>query len=129
MKKYLCSVLLLISSGIMSVAHASTPSELLQSYEATSGKASVTRGEQFFNNKHGRDWSCASCHTATPNKTTEHIVTGKSIEALAPSANAKRFTDQAKSEKWFKRNCKDVLARECSAQEKADVIAWLLSVK
>lgn len=102
---------------------------MLQGYEASSGKASVQRGEQFFTSKHGREWSCASCHTATPNKTTEHILTGKSIEPLAPSANAKRFSDLAKSEKWFKRNCKDVLSRECSAQEKADVIGWLLTIK
>jgi hypothetical protein len=56
-------------------------------------------------------------------------VTGKSIEALAPSANANRFTDTSKTEKWFKRNCKDVFSRECTAQEKADIVAWLLTVK
>jgi len=32
-------------------------------------------------------------------------------------------------EKWFKRNCKDVLARECTAQEKADFVAFLIAVK
>ncbi|MDO8652388.1 MAG: DUF1924 domain-containing protein [Undibacterium sp.] len=125
MKKYLFPLVLLSANA----AWAVSPSEMLQSYEASSGKASAQRGEQFFTGKHGKDWSCASCHTATPNKTTEHIVTGKSIEPLAPAANAKRFTDLAKSEKWFKRNCKDVLSRECSAQEKADVIAWLLTIK
>ena len=125
MKKYLFPLVLLIANA----AWAVSPSEMLQSYEASSGKASAQRGEQFFTGKHGKDWSCASCHTATPNKTTEHIVTGKSIEPLAPAANAKRFTDLAKSEKWFKRNCKDVLSRECNAQEKADVIAWLLTIK
>lgn len=125
MKKYLFPLAFLIGN----VAWAASPQEMLQGYETSSGKASIQRGEQFFNNKHGREWSCASCHSSTPNKATEHIVTGKSIEPLAPSANAKRFTDLAKSEKWFKRNCKDVLSRECSAQEKADVIAWLLTIK
>lgn len=110
-------------------AWADSPAQLLKSYEASSGKASVARGEQFFSGKHGKEWSCASCHSTQPNKATEHIVTGKRIEPLAPSANADRFTDAAKSEKWFKRNCKDVLSRECSAQEKADVIAWLLTIK
>ena len=53
----------------------------------------------------------------------------KSIEPLAPVANRERLTDPAKVEKWFKRNCKDVLARECTAQEKADFLAFLISVK
>ena len=119
----------LFAALIGTVAWAVSPQQMLQTYEAASGKASVQRGEQFFTSKHGKEWSCASCHTATPNKVTQHILTAKSIEPLAPSANAKRFTDLAKSEKWFKRNCKDVLSRECSAQEKADVIAWLLTVK
>jgi hypothetical protein len=35
----------------------------------------------------------------------------------------------AKVEKWFKRNCKDVLDRECTVQEKADFVAFLISVK
>ena len=125
MKKFVFPLALLIGN----VAWAVSPQQMLQGYEASSGKASVQRGEQFFTSKHGREWSCASCHTATPNKATEHILTGKSIEPLAPAANAKRFSDPAKSEKWFKRNCNDVLSRECSAQEKADVIAWLLTIK
>jgi hypothetical protein len=29
-------------------------------------------------------------------------------------------------EKWFKRNCNDVLARACTPAEKADVLAYLL---
>jgi hypothetical protein len=48
---------------------------------------------------------------------------------LAPAFNAKAFTDTAKVDKWFKRNCKDVLSRECSAQEKADVLAYLINIK
>ena len=31
--------------------------------------------------------------------------------------------------KWFKRNCNDVLDRECTAQEKGDVLSYLLTVK
>ena len=41
---------------------AATPQDLLKTYEAQSGKASPARGEQFFNAKHGKEWSCASCH-------------------------------------------------------------------
>lgn len=115
--------------GLAFAVSASTPQDLLKSYEAQSGKASPTRGEQFFNSKHGKEWSCASCHENPPNHDTKHIVTGKVIKPLAPSANSARFTDEAKAEKWFKRNCNDVLGSDCSAQEKADVLSWLMTVK
>lgn len=110
-------------------AFAASPQELLTAYEAKSAKAVPARGEQFFNAKHGKDWSCASCHDSLPNHETKHIVTGKVIQALSPSRNSARFSDPAKVEKWFKRNCNDVLARECSAQEKADVLSWLITIK
>jgi hypothetical protein len=58
-----------------------------------------------------------------------HVVTGKAIAPLAPAFNAERFSDAAKSEKWFRRNCGDVVGRECSASEKADLLAWLLTLK
>ena len=115
--------------GFIGAAVSATPQELLSRYEAQSGKASPARGEQFFNTKHGKEWSCASCHENPPNHDTKHIVTGKLIKPLSPNANAERFVDQAKVEKWFKRNCNDVLGRECSAQEKADVLSWLMTVK
>jgi len=53
----------------------------------------------------------------------------KAIEPLAPSTNAKRFTDRAKVEKWCMRNCYDVLRRPCTALEKGDFLTYLLSVK
>jgi hypothetical protein len=109
--------------------NATTPQDLLKSYESQSAKASPSRGEQFFNAKHGKEWSCASCHENPPNHETKHIVTGKAIKPLAPSANPARFTDEVKVDKWFKRNCNDVLGRECTAQEKADVLSWLMAVR
>ncbi|QWD61165.1 DUF1924 domain-containing protein [Polynucleobacter sp. MWH-UH35A] len=123
------ALLFFISLVVFGLAHATTPRELLKSYEVQSGKASASKGEQFFNAIHGKEWSCASCHENPPNHETKHIVTGKAIKPLAPSANPARFTDEAKVDKWFKRNCNDVLGRECSAQEKADVLAWLMSIK
>ena len=87
------------------------------------------RGQAFFNARHGREWSCASCHGAVPLQAGRHAGTGKAIEPLAPTAHAPRFTDAAKSEKWFRRNCGDVLGRECSPGEKADLLAWLTSLK
>ena len=125
MKAFLATISLIFCS----IASAATPQDFLKTYEAQSGKASASKGEQFFNAKHGKEWSCASCHENPPNHDTKHVVTGKVIKPLAPSANPARFTDEAKVDKWFKRNCNDVLGRECTAQEKADVLAWLMSVK
>jgi mono/diheme cytochrome c family protein len=111
-------------------AQASTPAELLSGYTAQAGApAAAARGQSFFTERHGRDWSCSSCHGAQPTGTGKHASTGKPIEPLAPAFNTARFSDQAKVEKWFRRNCNDVVGRECSAGEKADVLAWLLSVK
>jgi cytochrome c553 len=129
MQKIVSLIALMFGTVFGTAVWAASPQDTLQQYEASSGPASAQRGQQFFTSKHGREWSCASCHSAVPNKTTQHIVTGKTILPLAPAANDKRFTDAAKSEKWFKRNCKDVLARECTSQEKVDIIAWLLTIK
>ena len=127
MQKKIVLVLALLS--LIGVSVAASPKDLLKGYESQSGKASQARGEQLFNSKHGKEWSCASCHETPPNHDTKHIVTGKLIKSLSPNSNPDRFTDQAKVEKWFKRNCNDVLGRECVAQEKADVLSWLLTVK
>jgi hypothetical protein len=89
---------------------------------------SAVRGQAFYNAKVG-DLSCASCHTDSPKAAGKHATTGKDILPLAPSANAERFSDPAKVEKWFKRNCNEVLKRACSTQEKGDFMSYLLSVK
>lgn len=115
---------------------ADTPQQLLEGYTAQAKAADsafqgfdATRGEQFFKNTHGNDWSCSTCHTTNPTAMGKHAKTSKAIEPLAPAANAERFTDSAKVEKWFKRNCKDVAGRECSVLEKGDVLTYLLALK
>jgi hypothetical protein len=114
------------------VTFAQTPAALLAHYKTQAqGQAAgdAARGQAFFTSTHGNEWKCASCHGAVPTGKGEHAMTHKVIEPMAPAFNSQRFSDLAKSEKWFRRNCKDVLARECSAAEKADVLAWLLSLK
>jgi hypothetical protein len=69
--------------------------------------------------------SCTSCHGKTPKSVGKHTKTGKRIEPMAPSVNPKRLTDPAEIEKWFLRNCKSVYGRECTAQEKGDILLWL----
>ncbi len=116
-------------AGAMPVL-AATPVELLAGYSAQAGKpAAPARGQQLFTTTQGREWSCASCHAAVPSQAGKHASTGKAIGALAPAFNPERFTDPVKVEKWFRRNCNDVMARECTPAEKADVLAWLMTVK
>jgi cytochrome c553 len=111
-------------------AQAATPAELLAGYAAEAGAApDAQRGRVFFTSRHGQEWTCATCHGNPPTGDGRHETTGKAIRPLAPAFNAERFTDRAKANKWFRRNCKDVVGRECSPSEKADVLAWLNSVK
>jgi hypothetical protein len=109
---------------------ATSPAEQMAGYVAQGGGAAqADRGQAFFTAKHGKDWSCSTCHTATPTVDGKHASTGKVIAPMAPAFNPERFTDAAKTEKWFRRNCNDVVGRECTAAEKADLIAFLLSFK
>ena len=111
-------------------AQAATPAELLAGYTAQAGApAQAARGQAFFNSRQGKDWTCASCHGAVPSQAGKHASTGKAITALAPAANPERFSDPAKVEKWFRRNCNDVADRACTPAEKADVLAWLISLR
>lgn len=115
---------------VMNPTLAATPADLLSGYTAQAGTPAVpSRGQSFFTARHGREWSCASCHGAVPTQAARHASTGKVIQPLAPAFNPERFTDSAKTEKWFRRNCNDVLSRECSAAEKADVLGWLITLK
>ena len=123
-------VVLLTAAAAAAAAGAATPAALGAAYAEQAGTAPApARGQQFFTTPHAQTWSCASCHGAQPTQPGEHASTGKPIAALAPAANAQRFTDPAKVEKWFRRNCNDVVGRECTPAEKADVLSWLLTLK
>lgn len=116
--------------AVAAAAQAASPGELAAGYAGQAGTPpSAARGERFFNSRHGHEWSCSSCHGTPPTQTGRHAATGRSIAPLAPAFNAERFTDAAKAEKWFRRNCNDVVGRECSAGEKADLLAWLMALK
>jgi len=128
-------VLVAVAGLAAQPALAETPGEILASIQKEAAGTpgfqgfSAVRGESFFKAKHGTEWSCASCHTENPAIPGKHAKTGKVIEPLAPSANAERFTSPKKVDKWFKRNCNDVLERVCTPQEKGDVLAYLLAVR
>ena len=123
------ATLMLTLLGV-AAAQADTPEQLLAGYSAQAGvPASPQRGQQFFNRNHGQSWQCSSCHGVLPTQAGQHAATAKPIQPLAPAFNPARFSDSAKVEKWFGRNCKDVLARACTPSEKADVLSWLLTLK
>jgi cytochrome c553 len=124
------AAIVLAGAAVITLAQAATPADVLAAYTAQAAAPAVpARGQQLFTTSHGREWSCVSCHGTVPTQTGKHASTGKPIDALAPAFNAQRFTDLAKTEKWFRRNCNDTLGRECSAGEKADVLSWLLTLK
>lgn len=123
-------LLWLMATSTGAGAQATTPAQLQRDYQATTGTApQSTRGQAFFVSRHGGEWSCASCHNQVPTSPGRHAVTGKPLAPLAPAFNPQAFTDQRRVEKWFRRNCKDVLQRECSPSEKADILAWLISLR
>jgi len=106
-----------------------TPAQQAARFAAEAGgQGQIERGRAFFASRHGGQWSCASCHGDPPTAAGRHASTGKAIDALAPSVNPVAFTDTAKVDKWFRRNCKDVLQRECTPVEKADVLAYLIAL-
>ncbi len=114
------------------VVWAATPAEILADYTAKAGSpASAERGQKLFTAKGTGEfgWSCATCHGATPTGKGTNAISEKSIPPLAPAFQPGRFTDKSKVEGWFKNNCKDVLGRECTMAEKADVLSWLISFK
>ncbi len=125
--------------GFAAGAAAATPQELLRQYETQAKQEnpgfagfSAERGQSFFRTErahsNGQQASCSTCHTADP-RNQGKTRANKVIEPMAASANPQRFTDAAKVEKWFGRNCKDVLERACTTQEKGDFIQYLVNVK
>jgi len=134
------SSLAALAASLPAVAvEAATPQQLVADYAAQATKESpsfrefsAARGAELYRQQRTRtdgvSTSCSGCHTADP-RATGRTRANKDIAPLAPVANPKRFTDVAHVEKWFSRNCPDVLERVCTAQEKGDFITWLLSVK
>src|SRR5690606_36359801 len=113
-------------------AFAGAREELLARYAsevrvADAGYAgpSAANGEKLHRNRFagGKPDSpaCTSCH-GDDARAAGRTRTGKAIEPMAVSVSPSRYTDPAKVEKWFRRNCLEVLGRECTPREKAD---WL----
>ena len=111
-------------------ALAATPAEIMQTYATSANSTpSAERGQAFFTTKQGKEYSCSSCHGPVPIGMGKNVETGREIKPMAPAANPERFKDPARVERFFTRQCNFVTGRECTAAEKADVIAFLISLK
>ena len=123
---------------IAASAGAETPGGLAAHYAAEAAAAqpkyapSESAGREFFLRRFNISAempSCSTCHTENPAARGRHAITNKRIPPLTPGANPDRFTDAAHVEKWFRRNCTEVVGRECTAAEKSDFIAFLMAFK
>ena len=123
------TIFMLLLTGAIHGADAATQS--LQDYRKQgAGPFSKEVGEKLWLSVHtatdkGPVRSCSSCHGTDLKQPGKHLRTGKSIESMAPIVNTQRLTDSKKIEKWFKRNCKWTFGRECTPQEKGDLILFI----
>ena len=130
MKRLMILLLLGMSQQLM----ADTVDDRLAAYQAEGASDfSAERGkEMWFNTyshaKADKPRSCTSCHTNNARVNGKHAKTGKPIKPMARSVNPERLTDVKKIKKWFKRNCKWTLGRECTPQEKGDFLSYLRSL-
>lgn len=77
--------------------------------------------------KENKKLSCVSCHGSDLRQKAQNIFTGKDIDPLAPSVNKARLSDVKEVKKWLKRNFKDVFLREGTAEQKGDVLYYIMS--
>ncbi len=116
----------LVLLSLSSFVYANDVVQALQQTYLKQGASSFSaeRGKQLWETDHqGR--SCTQCHTQSVKNMGKHKKTGKLIQPMAPSVNPRRLSDKRKVKKWLLRNCKWTLKRECTPQEKGDILQWL----
>jgi hypothetical protein len=127
-------LLLLIPATLLtcvSVANAGAVEQLINEYSnQTNINFSADTGKSLWSkiyksDKEPRSRSCASCHTENLRIVGQHVKTKKSIDPLAPSENSQRLTEMKTIEKWFLRNCKWTVGRECTAEEKGHFLKFI----
>jgi hypothetical protein len=134
---YLRAWLVVTLGGLAQAASAGSPQPPLEVYAAQAKAAdpafsgfSAERGETLFKSNFSGGKpdtpSCSTCHTTDPKKPGQTRA-GKPIDPMAVSVSPNRYTDLEKTEKWFGRNCRNVLGRDCAATEKGDFITFMLT--
>jgi mono/diheme cytochrome c family protein len=131
MKRLLTVTVVPLAMMLATPVFAGPREDLLAKYAAAAKSSgfSAARGQTL----HTRNFAggkpdtpaCTSCHGKDP-RGAGRTTTGKSIDAVAVSATPTRYSDPAKVEKWFKRNCNEVLGRECTPQEKGDWLTYVI---
>ncbi len=130
--------ILLLSMILLSLSFSAVIDEYLKSLNAQAKQENpnfngfdAKRGEVLFTSEHigkkGKAISCVSCHGNDLSKSHQNFFTGKMIEPLSPKANPTRLSETKTIEKWLRRNFNDVYIREGTAQEKGDVLTYILS--
>ena len=122
------SALLLAAAPVIA---ASAQEQILNHYQQQAGAPfSAARGGALFSATHkggkAQTPSCTTCHSKSPLNTGSTRV-GKPIAPMALSRTPERYSDLKKVKKWFRRNCRSVLGRECSAREKGDFLTFMFS--
>jgi len=129
--------------SITSLVCALTLGATLVGAATTAQAADVGAGKAFYEKEYaGNKYAtssglgkvgCITCHGSNLSSAGSHVKTGKVIGPMAASKGyvddrgVKRYSDEAKMAKWFKRNCNGVLGRECNATEKANFLAYVKS--
>lgn len=127
------ALLMALSLAAPLAAHADTVAELQARYRTQgAGPFSASAGEgmwdrAFADARTGEAHRCSDCHGTNLRVPGKHERTGKTIAPLAPATEPTRLTDATKVEKWFLRNCKSTLGRECTPQEKGDFLSFIQS--
>ncbi len=129
-----------LATGLFALIAAFSPAmagpkqdAVIAEFAAQAGVSSFSakNGEAFFQGTHtggkATTPSCTTCHTKNPRAMGKTRV-GKAIDPMAVSANPNRFIEPKKLAKWFRRNCKTVLGRECTTTEKGEILTYLSSI-
>jgi len=130
MKFNLVGTFLLLSLASSVVNASSVTDELIKTYSQSASQAfSSQRGKALWHkaglNKQGLQRGCTTCHGENLKAKGKHYRSGKTIQAMAPSVNSTRFNKLKKVKKWLKRNCKWTFGKECTAQQKGDLLTYL----
>ncbi len=127
----LAIALLFTASG--GITEAKSVDDLLTKYREQGASNMNARegetlwGRRFKDPESGEERACTTCHTNDLQTSGRHAKTGKTIAPMASSVNPKRLTDSKFIEKWFGRNCKWTLGRECTPGEKANFLLFIQS--
>ena len=121
---------MLLAASVPAMAADSAVNGLLNDFSGKgAGPFTAAAGEALWRKtwpaSDGKPRSCTTCHGEDLRKAGRHAVTGKAIEPMAPSVLASRLQERAEIEKWFLRNCRWTLGRECTAQEKGDLLTYM----